>query len=92
MSIIKASKDFVMREIMGEFMLIPTGPAAVKINGMVSLNEIGHFIFQALQKEQTEQSLVEKITAEYRTDAETALTDLREFLDQQRSIGALVED
>ena len=89
----RASEDFILREIAGEFMLVPTGAAAAKFNGLITTNEIGCFIFKALRdEEQTEESLVTKITGEYTIDADTAAEDLREFLQQMRDVGALVEE
>lgn len=87
----KVSNEFILREIAGEFMLVPVGNAAARFNGLIALNEIGSFIFTALQMEQTEASLVEKITEEYDIDRETASQDLREYLQQLRDIGALIE-
>lgn len=86
----KASKDFILREIAGEYILVPVGAAASKFNGLITMNEIGNFIFKALQDEQTEETLVEAILKEYEIDHDTALSDLREFLQQMCDIGALV--
>ena len=80
-----------MREIAGEYLLVPVGAAAFKFNGLITMNEIGNFIFQTLQTEQTEETLVDAILGEYEIDWETAQNDLREFLQQMREIGALVE-
>ena len=88
----KVSKDYILREIAGEFMLVPVGAAAAKFNGLITMNEIGTFIFKALGEEQTEDSLLKKITVEYAVEEETALADLREFLGQLREVGALVEE
>ena len=81
-----------MREIAGEFILVPTGAAAAKFNGLITMNEVGKFIFQTLAEEHTAQEVAARITGEYRVDAGTALADLEEFLQQLRQIGALVED
>ncbi len=87
----RASPDFIRREIAGEYLLVPTGPAAARINGLVTLNELGDFIFRKLADEQTEQSLLRAIVSEYDVDEETARADLQEFLSQMRQIGALDE-
>ena len=87
----KASKDFILRSIAGESILVPVGAAAAKFNGLITMNGIGNFIFQALGEDQTEDSLVERIVAEYDVSRETALADLKEFLQQMREIGALEE-
>ena len=87
----KASKDFILREIAGEYILVPVGSAAGKFNGLITMNEIGSFIFKMLQEEQTEECLVQMILNEYEIDKETARNDLNDFLNQMREIGALME-
>ena len=88
----KVSDEFILREIAGEYMLVPVGSAAASFNGLITMNEVGNFIFNALHTEQTEAALLEQITAEYDVPADTAENDLREFLDQLRQVNALVED
>ena len=41
----KVSNEFILREVAGEYILVPVGAAAVKFNGLITLNEIGAFIF-----------------------------------------------
>ena len=88
----RVSKDFIPREIAGEFMLVPIGKATEKFNGLIAVNEVGFFIFSALNEERTEDELIEKILSEYDIDKETAQKDLSDFLNQLRQIGALIED
>lgn len=85
------SKNFIPREVAGEYLLVPTGAAGRQINGLITLNELGYFIFQTLQNEQSIDSLVAAIVAEYEVDADTARTDALEFCGQLRTVGALVE-
>ena len=87
-----ASKDFIMREIAGEFILVPVGAAAMNFSGLITMNELGKFIFHLLAEERTVPELAEKITAEYDVSLETAVSDCEEFLQQLREIGALVEE
>lgn len=87
----KASSDFILREIAGEYILIPVGAAAAKFNGLITINETGHVIFCALSKECTITDLVDAITDEFDIDRETAQADVEEFLRQLRQAGALVE-
>ena len=87
----RASNEFILREIAGEFMLVPVGAAASRMNGLIVLNECGGTIFRALAAEQTREELVQAVLAEYDVDAETAAADVEEFLGQLREIGALIE-
>ena len=88
----KVSSDFILREIAGEFILVPVGSAAAQFNGLITLNETARTIFLALAQERTVEELTDAVTAEYEVDRETARADVEEFLRQLREVGALVED
>lgn len=88
----KVSNDFILREIAGEYLLVPVGAAAAKFNGLITLNETAHTIFQALTQERTAEELTALVISEYDVDAETARADVDEFVQQLRQIGALVEN
>ena len=79
------------RQILDEVIAVPSGEAGKVFSGIISLNEIGRFLFEALQTEQTVDTLVSTILEEYDTDPETARADVTEFLEQLRSAGLLVE-
>lgn len=85
----KAAQGFILREIAGDIILIPSGAAAQKFNGLITINELGAFIWDALQSETTLDAIVEKITEAYEVDAETARADAVEFLDELRKVGGL---
>lgn len=88
----RVSDEFILREIAGEYMLVPVGSAAAAFNGLITMNEVGNFIFNAMHTDRTVEELVEQITSEYEVPAETARTDLMEFLEQLRRVNALVEE
>lgn len=85
----RASKDFIVREIAGECILVPVGAAAANFNGLVTVNEIGKFIFDVLAEDCTQEAVVERILEVYDVDRQTAAADLAEFLEKMREIGAL---
>lgn len=85
----RAAKDYIMREIAGETILIPSGSAAKKFNGLITVNELGTFIWNALAEDITLDALTEKITEVYDVDAATARADAAQFLDELRRVGAL---
>lgn len=76
----KMKKDFVMREIDGEYLLIPANATALEFNGIITVNEVGAFIWNQLSSCETEEDVVSAILQEYDVDEETARTDLGEFL------------
>lgn len=87
----QASKDYLVRSIAGETILIPSGAAAQKFNGLVTVNALGSFIWDVLQQPATLDELVARITEEYEVDDATARSDAEEFLAELRQIGALEE-
>lgn len=81
-----------MREIAGEYIIVPTGREAMKFKGLISLNEAGAFIWKALQEgAQTEESLLDAVCDEYEITREEAEQDIREFLQKIRAEGMLDE-
>lgn len=87
----KVSHEFILREIAGEYLLVPVGRAAAQFNGLITMNETARTIFLALNEERTVEELTALVTAEYEVDADTARADVEEFVDQLRQVGALVE-
>ena len=83
---------FLIREIAGETVAIPSGQAAHHLSGLVVINGCGRFLFDLLQSEQTEASLLHSMTDTYDVDEVTALVDIREFLDVLRKNDMLLED
>lgn len=82
---------FRIRQIADEIVAVPTGEASKKLSGIVSLNEVTQFLFEELEKEHTEQSLVSALMNEYEVDQHTAEADIKEFLDYLRSFNLLKE-
>lgn len=82
---------FVVRQIVGENVAIPSGAAARQLSGLLSLNGSGKLLFDLLQTEQTQESLVNALLDAYEIDAATAQADVAEFLQYLREAGVLVE-
>ena len=82
---------FVVRQIAGETIAIPAGPAARELSGLLALSGSGQFLFDLLQTEQTEDSLVQAVLDAYEIDEATARADVVEFLEILRTNGVLVE-
>lgn len=76
----KVKTDFIMREIDGEYLLIPANATALEFNGIITLNEVGAFIWKQLADCETAEALLEKILQEYDVEEATARKDLDEFL------------
>ena len=76
----KFKKEFMLREIVGETVLIPTGETAANFNGLISVNELGRFIWDNYEKAEDEDELLNFILEEYEVERNVAKADLDEFL------------
>lgn len=82
---------FCIRDILGEKIAIPSQEAARHLSGLAALNETGEFLFQLLEQEQTEESLVRHVLDNYETDSQTAATDVHTFIQILRENNLLIE-
>lgn len=73
-------KEFMIRDIVGETVLIPKGQTATEFNGLISVNELGRFIWENIEKAKDEEELLTFILDEYDVERDVAKDDLDEFL------------
>lgn len=88
----KINKDFMIREIADETVLVATRQASQNFNGMISINEVGSFILHNIEECKCEDELVSKVLGEFEVGENTAREDVREFVDQLIKIGVVVQD
>ena len=88
----KLEKEFVLREIAGDYVIIPVGKTVIEFNGLITVNEVGVSIWNMLQNEVTLDQIVQGILNEYEVEESVAREDIREFLDQLIDGGILTED
>lgn len=85
----KIQKEFVLREIAGDYVIIPTGKTALTFNGLITVNEVGAELWKMLQSDVTFEDLTKGILEIYDVDEETAKEDIRDFLDTLEKGGVL---
>ena len=78
----RVDKEFVLREIAGDYIIIPTGKTVLEFNGLITVNDVGVDIWNMLQEEVTMDELVQGILNEYDVEEEVARNDIQEFLDK----------
>ena len=85
------NSDFIKRKIGTQYVIVATGAATKKFNGMISVNGTGSFIWDQLEKDLSLDALIDAIIAEYEIDRATALTDATAFVDKLVGVGAIVK-
>jgi hypothetical protein len=84
-------EGFVLRKTLDEWVAVSCGQSALRMPGLVSMNETGAFLFSALLEEHTEDSLKSLLLENYDTDEETAVQDVRIFVEHLRKKNLLIE-
>lgn len=88
----KVSEQFILREIAGEYILIPIGEKAISVKGLIALSESGAILYRKLKDGCTREALVAALTAEYEVSELEAAQDIDAFLNQMRLLNMLVEE
>ena len=85
---LKLKDGFILRQIAGETMVIPSG-GELNLNMMITLNETGCFLWERLQKGSTEDALVAALLEEYDVDEATARIQVVKFVEKLNGHGFL---
>lgn len=81
--------EYVMREVVGETLLIPVGETALAFNGMITLDPVSALIWKELEDEASQETILEQILSTFDVAQEVASQDLEEFLNQLEAAGLL---
>lgn len=85
----RINENFVLRQVVDTYVVLPIGQATVDFNGMVTLNESGAFLWRQLERGATRESLTDALTAEYDVSREEALADIDAFLASLAPVGCI---
>lgn len=88
----RINKEYVLREIAGDYIIIPIGSTALEFNGLITVNEVGVTLWKMLQEEVSLDDLVQGILAEYDVKEEVAREDIQDFLDELIKGGILKKE
>ena len=83
------NEEFVLREIAGDFILVPVGDTALHFNGLITVNEVGAFLWERLKKETTREQLIKDVLEEYEVEEKIVEKDVDDFLSELTNAGIL---
>jgi hypothetical protein len=76
----KQQDGFVEQTVGGETILVPLVNSVAQMNEVITLNELGTFIYHLLEEEKSFYDLVEEILKTYDVNKTEAINDLNNFL------------
>jgi hypothetical protein len=81
--------SIVYREIAGEAVLVPVRRNLADMESIYTLDEVGAFIWDLVDGQRTMGDVRDRVLDEYNVEPEVLDSDLFEFVEQLKSIGAL---
>ena len=78
----KIKKDFVLREIAGEYILIPTGTTTQEFNGLITINDVAAFIWKNIENVSSIDEMINLVLDEYEVEEDVVRNDIQEFVNQ----------
>mgnify|MGYP000811957508 FL=1 len=85
----KLKEGIVLGNVDGENFAIATGKAMKNFNGVIHNNKTAAYIFELLQTEQTEDSIIEAMLEKYDVDEATVREDVRRIINIIKDAGVL---
>ena len=89
---LKAKEGFVLRDIVGEKILMPTGENIGKFKGTVLLNDVSAFVWEKLQTPMSRDDILAAILDEYEVEESVAAADLDALLAKLADYGVIEND
>lgn len=81
----KLRGEFVTRRVLDDVVVIPVGETALRVGGMIMLNEVSLVIWQCLEQDTSEEEILQAVTDAFAVSPEEAREDILEFLDKLRA-------
>ncbi len=85
----KVKIEAVLREIAGDFVLVPVGDTVIDHNGLFALSEVGARIWELLPECENSEEITDRLLEEFEAPRETIASDVEEFLERLRSFGLI---
>ncbi len=76
----KAKSGFVLRNVAGEYILMPVGENIANYKGSVILNKVSAFIWEKLEEPVSREDLLAAVLGEFDVEEATAAKDLDDIL------------
>ena len=76
----KIKDGYIIREIAGMYVVVPTGREAMDFNGLMTINETAAFIWNIFKNGAEKREVVDAILEEYDVDRASAEKDVDEVI------------
>ena len=85
----KIKEGYLLRQVAGKWVVLSIGIETLNFNGMLTINESGRLLWQALENGCGQEELTRILTENYEVSQEQAQLDVDEFIDKLMTIGCI---
>lgn len=86
----KIKSGFILRDVGGKTFVVAVGERSKEFKSMITMNEMGKFIWQTLENDVTVQDIIDAIVAKYECDDMSLVEkDVKEFVAKLEGDGIL---
>jgi hypothetical protein len=90
---VKIKKDYVVKTVGEDIVVVPIKDEAIKFNGIMTLNRTGQFIFESLQNQDlSETDLLTLMLDKYDVEEKKAMNDIKNFINKCKKNGLIDEE
>ncbi|SDB17347.1 Coenzyme PQQ synthesis protein D (PqqD) [Eubacterium oxidoreducens] len=87
----RISSGFVLRQIAGEYVIVPIDATSEISNAVMTPNDTAGFLWKEFQEPSTIEDVIKRVEAEYEGNPEQISGDVKEFVIESVNLGILVE-
>lgn len=87
----RASTGFILRNLAGEYVVMPAGDNIGAFGGAILMNELSAFVWEQLKVSVSRDELLARILDRYEVEEKTAATDLDALLAEMKRMGIIEE-
>lgn len=77
----KIKDGFMLREIAGQWVVVPLGSRVVEFNSIMTLTESGAILWRMMEKGSGEDEMIKALLAEYDVDESVVREDVHAFVE-----------
>lgn len=87
----KLCGEFVVRQVMDDIVAVPVGQTALRLNGIILLNDVSKVIWDCLEQGTSLAETITAVTDAFEVSPDEAEADILEFWDKLRKLQLLEE-
>lgn len=87
----KIKENYILREVAGSNIVVPIGDAQMSFNGIMTLNDVGTFIWKILEKGADREEIIDRVFETYDVERKKAEQDIDRYLNKLRDKNLIEE-